>query len=121
MMLADTMAIFFSVVGLLIALPALWLTLSALWPGARCSGSGRLPGQALEIFCHRSAGGGYSGSVGRYLQQIAGRRRRHSLHHGYFHRTLDGKLWTRCSGYTRRSPSAFAAGCGTPLAGYFAR
>lgn len=33
MMLADTMAIFFSVVGLLIALPALWLTLSALWPG----------------------------------------------------------------------------------------
>ncbi len=37
MMLADTMAIFFSVVGLLIALPALWLTLSALWPalGAR--------------------------------------------------------------------------------------
>lgn len=32
MMLADTMAVFFSVVGLLLALPCLWLTFLALFP-----------------------------------------------------------------------------------------
>ncbi|MBK8222916.1 MAG: hypothetical protein IPK73_18020 [Candidatus Obscuribacter sp.] len=44
MMLADTMAVFFVVVGLILTLPALWLTLLGLWPGvveASCQASSR--------------------------------------------------------------------------------
>jgi hypothetical protein len=34
MLMADTMAIFFTVLGLLIALPGLWLLCRGLWPGS---------------------------------------------------------------------------------------
>jgi hypothetical protein len=39
MMLADTMAIFFVVIGLLLAFPGLWLTCRGLWPAVVETGS----------------------------------------------------------------------------------
>lgn len=66
MLMADTMAIFLSVLGLLIACPALWLLCRGLWPRPVESLKKRLLGDTIQAILGGTAAANCRSSSGHF-------------------------------------------------------